>query len=106
MTYLNWASARLSGQIIIDGARSIINAHPYSMFLFPGPVLGPLDWDCPEHLELSSIASGLVLGVFIRPCTNGASLPRRIASVAPPIKPQTRLSQRGTYIEHLEGWLV
>ena len=22
---------------------SILNAHPYSMFSFPGPVLGPLD---------------------------------------------------------------
>ena len=28
------------------------------------------EWDCPEQLELSSIACGLVLGDSIRPCTN------------------------------------
>ena len=85
MTNLNWASARLSGRII-DGAQSILNAHPYSMFSFPGPVLGSLERACPEHLELSSMACGLELGVFARLCTNRVSLPRRIASVVPPIK--------------------
>ena len=34
------------------------------------------------------------------------SLPRGIASVAPPNKPQTTLSQRAPYIGHLEWWLV
>ena len=61
-----------------------LNAHLYSMFSFPGKVLGPLEWACPEHFGLSSIACGLALGVFIRPCTNGVSFPRRSASVVPP----------------------
>ena len=76
------------------------------MFSFLGPVLGPLERACPGHLGLSSIACGLALGVFIRPCTNGVALPRRIASVAPPIKTQTTLSQRAPCIGYLEGWLV
>ena len=90
----------------IDRAQSILNAYLYSMFSFPGPLLGHLEWTCPEHLWSSSIACGLALGVFTRPCTNGVSLPHQIASVAPPIKPQTTLSQRTSYIGHLEGWLV
>ena len=35
----------------VDGAQSILNAHPYSMFSFPGPILGPLEWACPEHFR-------------------------------------------------------
>ena len=46
---------------------------------FSGPVLGTLKWACPEYLGLSSIACGLALGIFTRRCTNGVSLPRRIA---------------------------
>ena len=46
----------------------------------------------PKHLGLSSIVCGLALDVFISPFTNGVSLPRSIASVAPPLKPQTTLS--------------
>ena len=91
MTYLNWASKLLIGQII-NGAQSIPNAHPYFMFSFSGPVLGLVEWAFPEDLWLSSIACELELGVFASSCTNGVSLPRRIASVAPPIKPQTMLS--------------
>ena len=78
---------RLNGRII-DEAQSILYAHLYSMFSFPGPVLGSLEWACPEHLGLSSVDCGLVLGIFTRPCTNAVSFPRRIAGVAPPIKPQ------------------
>ena len=99
MAYLNWASALLSGRII-DEAQSILNGPTYSMFSFPGPVLGPLEWACPKHLGLSSIDCGLTLGVFPRPCTNGVSLPRQITSVAPPIKPQNTLSLN---ISHLLG---
>ena len=53
------------------------------------------EWARPEHLGLSSIACGLALGIFTRACANGVSLPRQIASVAPLIKLQTTLSQRG-----------
>ena len=70
------------------------------------PALGSLKSTCSEHFGLSSIACRLALGVFIRLCTNGVSLHRRIASVAPPNKPQTTLSQRAPYIGHLKGWLV
>ena len=104
-TYLNLASPRLGGRII-DGALSILNAYLHSMVLFPGPIVGPLEWACPENLGLSSIACGLELSVFTRPRINGVLLPRRIASVAPPAKPQTTLSQRAPYIGHLERWLV
>ena len=79
-----------------------LNAHLYSMFSFPGPVLGHREWACPEHLRLSSIACGLAFGVFTRLYTNGVSLPCRIASVMPPIKSQTTLSQRAPYIGHLK----
>ena len=105
MIFLNKASVWLSGRII-DEARNTPKAHLYSLFLFPRPVLEPLKRVCPEHFGLSSVACGPELSGFIRPCTNGVSLPRRIASVPPPNKPQTTLSQRAPYIEHLEGWLV
>ena len=105
MTYLSWEFSRLRGRII-DGMRSNLNAHPYSMFSFPRSVLGPLEWACPEYLGLSSIVCGLALGVFTLPCTNGVSFLHRIASVAPPIKPHITLSQRAPYIGHPEGWLV
>ena len=36
----------------------------------PKPVLGHSERACPEHLGLSLIACGLVLGIFTRPCTN------------------------------------
>ena len=91
---------------VIDGVQSIPQAHSYSMFSFLGPVLDPMEWVCPEHLGFKSFSCGLALGVFIRPCTNGVSHPRPIASVVPLNKPQTALSQRAPYIEHLEAWLV
>ena len=50
-------------------------------------VPGLLEWAYPEQLGLSSTACGLVLGDFIRPCTNGVSLLHRIASVVPLSKP-------------------
>ena len=46
------------------------------------------------------------LGRFYSSMYKWGLLPRRIASVAPPIKPQTTLSQRAPYIGYLEGWLV
>ena len=55
----------------------------------PGTMSGLLGWAYPEQLGLSSTAFGLVLGDSIRPCTNGVSLLRRIASAAPQSKPQT-----------------
>ena len=73
MTYLSREFSRLRGRII-DEMRSNLNAHPYSMFSFPGSILGPLEWACPEYLGLSSIVCGLALGVFTLPCTNGVSL--------------------------------
>ena len=56
---------------------------PGSVLLFPRPVPGLLGLAYPEQLGLSSTACGLVLGDFIRPCTNGVSLLHRIANVAP-----------------------
>ena len=70
----------LSGRII-DRAQSILNAHPYSMYLFLRPVPGPLKLAYPEYLEFRSIACGLALSVFIRPYTNGVQIPPQIASV-------------------------
>ena len=51
--------------------------------LCPEPLLGLLGWASPKQLGLSSTASRPVLGDSICPCTNGVSLPHRIASVAP-----------------------
>ena len=59
------------------------------LLLCPGPVPGLLGWAYPEQLGLSSTACGLVLGDYIRPCTNGVSLLHRIASVALLRKPKT-----------------
>ena len=42
----------------------------------------PMGMACPDHHGSGSTACGLVLGVFSRPCTNGALLLHRIASVA------------------------
>ena len=78
-------------------------ARPYSVFSFLGPVLSSLEWTCPEQLGLSSIACGLALGVFIRPCTNRVLLFRRIASVAPQNKPQTKSTQRAPYMDTSRG---
>ena len=55
----------------------------------PGTGARPLGWAYPEQLGLSSTACGLVLGDFIRPCTNRVTLLHRIASVAPLSKLQT-----------------
>ena len=82
------ASALLNGQIT-NGKWSTVKVLPGSVLLCPRPVPGLLGWACPEQLGLSSTACGLVLGDFIRPCTNGVSLLHRIASVAPLSKPQT-----------------
>ena len=73
------ASALLNGQIT-NGKRSSVEMLPGSVLLCPRPLLG---WAYPEQLGLSSTACGLVLGNYIRPCTNGVSLLHRIASVAP-----------------------
>ena len=70
----------------------------------PRASLGLMEQACPEHFGFSSIACGLVLGVFLRPCTNGVSLPRRICK--PLNKPQTTLFQHDSYFGHLEGLLV
>ena len=62
---------------------------PGSVFLCLGrPVPGLLGWAYLKQLGLSSTDSGLVLGDFICPCTDGVSLLHRIASVAPSSKPQ------------------
>ena len=74
------------------------------MFSFPGPVLDPLEWACPEDLGLSSIPVDWCWSVSTCPCTNGILLPCRI--VAPPIKLQTTLSQQAPYIGQLKGWLI
>ena len=75
------------------------NASRFRAFV-PGPVPDLLGWAYPEQPGLSSTACGLVLGDFIRPCTNGVSLLHRIASVAPLSKPQTMFLQRALYIGH------
>ena len=62
---------------------------PGSVFLCPGPVAGLSERAYLERLGLSLTACGLVLGDFIRPCTNGVSLLHRIMSVASFNKPQT-----------------
>ena len=64
------------------------NASRLRVFL-PETVPGLLGWAYLEQLWLSSTACGLVLGDFIRPCTNVVSLLQRIANVAPLSKPQT-----------------
>ena len=81
------ASALLNEQIT-NGKRSTVKMLPGSVLLCPRPVPGLLGWAYAEQLGLSSTACGLVLGDFIRPCTNGVSLLHRIASVAPLSKPQ------------------
>ena len=55
---------------------------------FLGQALGQWGWACPDHHGSGSTACGLVLGVFSRPCANGALLLHRIASVALQNKPQ------------------
>ena len=82
------ASAPLNGQTT-NRKRSIVKMFPGSVLLCPGPVPGLLGWAYHEQLGLSSTACGLVLGDFIRPCTNGVSLLHRIASVATLSKLQT-----------------
>ena len=67
---------------ITNGARSTPKIHPCSVFLFR------LEWGCSKQLDHCSIAYGLALGVFIRPCTHGGLLPRRVPGVAPSNKPQ------------------
>ena len=69
--------------------KTAVKVLPGSVFLCPGPVSGLLGWAYPEKLGLGSTACGLVLGDSIRPCTNGVSLLRRIARVAPLSKLQT-----------------
>ena len=87
--------------------RAEYSKHTSALHVFiPRASLGPLERARPKHLGLNSIACELAYGVFTRLCTNGVSLLHRIASVAPPIKPQITLPQRAPYIGHLEGWLV
>ena len=81
----NLASALLNGQIT-NGKGSTVKMLPGSVLLCPTPVPGLLGWAYPEQLGLSSTACGLVLGDFIRKCTNGVSLLHQIASVAPVVK--------------------
>ena len=69
--------------------RSIVKMLPGSVLLCPRPVPGLLGWAYPEQLGLSSTVCGLVMGDFIRSCTNEVSLLHRIASAAPLSKPQT-----------------
>ena len=49
----------------------------------------PVRMGLPRAAWVKLSVCGLVLGDFIRPCTNGVSLLHRIASVAPLSKPQT-----------------
>ena len=106
-TYLNKASAWLSGRIL-DGAQSTSTAHPYSVFPFLVSVLGPLEWPCPKTrtslVKLNRLLTGV--GRFHLSMYKWVSLPSRIASVAPPNKLQTEISQCAPYMGHLERWLV
>ena len=78
---MNWIFVQLNGPTL-NGARNTRSVHLISVLSFLGQALGQLGWACPDHHGSGSTACGLVLGVFSRPCTNGALLLHQIASVA------------------------
>ena len=69
---------------------------PVLHVLIPRASFSPLRMGLPRNL-------GLFLLVHVQ---SEVSLSRQIESVAPPIEPQTALSQRAQCIGHLEEWLV
>ena len=52
-------------------------------------------------VKLNHLQTGV--SVFTHSCTNGVLVPCQIASVAPPIKLQTTLSQCASYIKRLNS---